>query len=279
MLGVAAQPRGQVGPHAALDGGGRKPEGLRGLDLISPGLIGDIQAEQLGLLRFQFLFLANLADAVVRELLEPPRALLGRQGEALGDVVQFLRDRAEDLFAAADRVLEHADPPEAALVDVGIDGARRDEVDDRHGLALLAVAVDAADALLDPHRVPRQVVVDEEVAELEVEALAADFGRQQHVDRVGIFLGQREAAAQIGPLLVRHIAVDQPDPQTRALPCGVEVAQRVAEGAEDKRLVVGQLALVVRILTKASTFGSRGIEVARLLEQGLDVRADLIRRS
>ena len=42
--------------------------------------------------------------------------------------------------------------------------------------ALLAVPVDAADALLDALRVPRQVVVDDRVAELEVQALGAGFG-------------------------------------------------------------------------------------------------------
>ena len=47
------------------------------------------------------------------------------------------------------------------------------KIDDR---VLLADPVDAADPLLDPHRVPRQVVVDEEVAELEVAPLAAGLG-------------------------------------------------------------------------------------------------------
>ena len=53
--------------------------------------------------------------------------------------------------------------------------AGRQEADDGDA-ALLAVAMDAADALLDALRVPRQVVVDDRVAELEVQALGARFG-------------------------------------------------------------------------------------------------------
>ena len=46
------------------------------------------------------------------------------------------------------------------------------EVDDHH-VVLLAVAMAAADALLDPLRVPGQIVVDDQRAELEVDALGA----------------------------------------------------------------------------------------------------------
>ena len=47
------------------------------------------------------------------------------------------------------------------------------EIDDRHA-ALLTVAMAAADALLDALRVPGQVVVDDGVAELEVQALSGN---------------------------------------------------------------------------------------------------------
>ena len=43
----------------------------------------------------------------------------------------------------------------------------------------LADPVDAADALLDCHRVPRNVEIDERVAELQVASLAAQFTAQQ----------------------------------------------------------------------------------------------------
>ena len=59
-----------------------------------------------------------------------------------------------------------------------LDGAGDEKIEDRSPV-LLADAVDPADALLDLHRVPRQVVVDQDVAELEVSALAAGLGRDE----------------------------------------------------------------------------------------------------
>ena len=54
----------------------------------------------------------------------------------------------------------------------------RDEVEDE-AVVLLAVAVDAAHPLLQPHRVPRDVVVDHEPAELEVDPFARRLGRDR----------------------------------------------------------------------------------------------------
>ena len=46
---------------------------------------------------------------------------------------------------------------------------------------LLSDAIYPSNALLELHRVPRQVVIDHHMAELEVEALAARVGRDQHL--------------------------------------------------------------------------------------------------
>jgi hypothetical protein len=72
-------------------------------------------------------------------------------------------------------VLKHADPHQATLVDVSVDRSRRDKVDDTDGLTLLAVSVDTSDALFDPHRVPRKIIVHKKIAELKVQALATDL--------------------------------------------------------------------------------------------------------
>ena len=169
-----------------------------------------VEAEELSLLGFELLLLGDLANAVVRKLLKPPRTLFRGQIEALGDIVELLRDLAQDFFAPADGVLEDADAPQAALVDLGIHGARRDEVDDGDRLALLSVAVNAADALLDAHGIPGQIVVDEEIAELEVETLAADFGGQQDIQRIGMRLW----AAQNG-CAARRVLRRAPSPWIR----------------------------------------------------------------
>jgi hypothetical protein len=50
---------------------------------------------------------------------------------------------------------------------------------DHHHVVLLAVAMTAADALLDALRVPGQVVVEDQRAELEVDAFGGGFGGQQ----------------------------------------------------------------------------------------------------
>ena len=58
-----------------------------------------------------------------------------------------------------------------------VDGSARVQIRDEHLVARLRQPVDAADALLDAHRVPRQVVVEHAVAELEVLSLGAGVGR------------------------------------------------------------------------------------------------------
>ena len=50
---------------------------------------------------------------------------------------------------------------------------------------MLADAVDAPEPLLDPVRVPRQVVVDHQVRGLEVQALAGRVGGEQDLARPG----------------------------------------------------------------------------------------------
>ena len=47
-------------------------------------------------------------------------------------------------------------------------------------LALLTNAIDASDTLLDGHRIPRHVEIDQRIAELHVAPLAAGFGREQN---------------------------------------------------------------------------------------------------
>jgi hypothetical protein len=59
-------------------------------------------------------------------------------------------------------------------------GVGGDEVEDE-AVLLLAVAVDAAHALLQAHRVPGDVVVDHQPAELQVDALAGGLGGDQHL--------------------------------------------------------------------------------------------------
>ena len=93
---------------------------------------------------------------------------------------------AEDAVEEAELLaqqLEHAAVGLVALVQ---------EVDDDH-VVLLAVAVAAADALLDALRVPGQVVVDDQRAELEVDAFGRRLGGEQDRGFVAEVLDQRGA--------------------------------------------------------------------------------------
>ena len=67
-----------------------------------------------------------------------------------------------------------------------------EEVDD-DDVVLLPVAVAAADALLDPLRVPGQVVVHDQRAELEVDALGCGLGGEQDRGLVAEVLDERRA--------------------------------------------------------------------------------------
>ena len=66
----------------------------------------------------------------------------------------------------------------------------------------LSDAVHAAAALLDAHGVPRHVVVDHDVGELQVQALAASIGRYEHVRLGAELLGDGVA------LVDAHAAVE-----------------------------------------------------------------------
>ena len=77
------------------------------------------------------------------------------------------------------------------------------QVDDAH-IVLLLVAMDATHPLLKAGRVPRDVVVDHQVAELQIDALASGVGGDQEAGAVG--------SAKAGHLLFAfrpsHAAVD-----------------------------------------------------------------------
>ena len=105
----------------------------------------------------------------------------------------------------------------------------------RRQTSSLADAVDAAEALLDAVRVPRQVVVDHQVRGLEVQALAGGVGGEQ--DLAVRVLG--ELLGDLAALAAAHAAVDRLDrlgpAEQRADPAR-EVVERVAVLGEDDQL-------------------------------------------
>ena len=104
----------------------------------------------------------------------------------------------------------------------------------------LPVAVDAAHALFEAIRVPRDVVVEQDGAALQVDALSGRFGGHQHLDRAlaELLLGV-EPGARIVPRAGLHPAVDAADPEAPCLQPLHQVVERVLEFGEDQQPLVG----------------------------------------
>ena len=102
----------------------------------------------------------------------------------------------------------------------------------------LADAVDAAEALLDPVRVPRQVVVDHQVGALQVQALARGVGRDEDpgVDVLGEQFGDLAAFLAADPAVDGDHGVGAAE--QAADPFG-EVLQGVPVLGEDDDLLAG----------------------------------------
>src|SRR5947209_5500736 len=72
----------------------------------------------------------------------------------------------------------------------------RDEVHDGH-ITLLTIPMAATNTLLDALRIPGQVVIDDCLAELEIEPLRACFGADEHLRPRAEFMNQRKAYADL----------------------------------------------------------------------------------
>ena len=187
-------------------------------------------------------------DALVDHLLHlrPDLGLLAVADRLEQEVAQrpFLErgaEHVEDLAAVGLALL--LDLAQQKQEDVALARVARDEVPEPADL-LLADAVDAAEALLDPVRVPGQVVVDHQVRGLQVEALARGVGGEQDV----AVLVVGELLGDLAPLAAPDAAVDRADrlvaPEHGADPLA-EVLERVAMLGEDdqlaRRLAAGAL--------------------------------------
>ena len=128
---------------------------------------------------------------------------------------------------------------EQTAVDIALAGLLGDQIPQVADFRL-PDAVDAAEPLFEPVRVPGQIVVDHQVGALKVDALAGRVGRQQHL-HFGIV---PERFLRLHALLAAHAAVDHdnrvwPPEQRRD---ALEVVQRVAVLGEDDELLVRETA-------------------------------------
>ena len=118
--------------------------------------------------------------------------------------------------------------------------------------ALLSEPVDAADSLFKTHRVPGKVVIHDHIAELEVKALAADLGTQQHLQ-----IAVAELVHQCLALPHRSTTVHDPDLEAGVTQPAMEVSERQLEEREDEELA-----------------RSRGSELLKSKRQGIELGVD-----
>src|SRR4051794_8910435 len=140
-----------------------------GIELISEQRLVELLNALVALARGQQLALQRGKGllAVLLGALQP--SLQHERGKLL-----LLVDLAQDRADLAHHQLEHVDLFIEDAQHRILDRPRGDQVEDEH-LTGLADAVDAPHALLDRHRIPRNVEVDERVAELQITSLTAGF--------------------------------------------------------------------------------------------------------
>ena len=102
-------------------------------------------------------------------------------------------DGAQHLVAGPEHPFEQLELLRQQIVDAAVGlVAAIDEVDHHH-VVLLPVAMATADALLDALRIPRQIVVDDQRAELQIDAFGAGLGGDHHRAALAKVLDQRGA--------------------------------------------------------------------------------------
>jgi len=94
-------------------------------------------------------------------------------------------------------------------------------------MSALAVAVDAAHPLFKAVRIPRNVVVEQNVAALQVDAFAGGLGRDEHLDRpVAELLLSVEPGTGLLPRARLHPTVNEADSEAP----GFEPCDQIVEG-------------------------------------------------
>src|SRR5262249_15654968 len=184
--------------------------------------------ERLGAL----MLLLGLVQATTEDVERLVAARFGRVQPSIehepGEIAIVL-EAAKNRPHFADHELEHGDLLVQELKNPLLQRIAGHEIEHKY-LALLADSIDASDALLDRHRIPGHVEIDQRVAELDVAAFAARFSAKQH----------RHALAERGDggVLVRAAQAALEAREGEAFPCQEvgDVSERLAIVDEDQFL-------------------------------------------
>ena len=152
-------------------------------------------------------------------------------GQVLAAAIEHLTQYVEHLVAAQGvaNLLQLGKEPREHPAFAGVLGHQVEYED----LFRLPVTMDAAHALLQPVGIPGDVVVDHQVAELEVDALARGLGGHHHL---GLVL---EHPLGVDALFQPHPTVDGADGVPPLADAPLQVRERVAGLGEDENLGAG----------------------------------------
>ncbi len=150
-------------------------------------------------------------------------------------------DGVEDLFGA-EAVADRLQFVQQRLNDQPLAGLRGHQIDDLHGIMLLAVAVNPAHPLLEASGIPRHVEVDHDPAELEIDAFGRSVGAD-HEPCAAVLVSSAKPLDLSLAILVIHAAVNLGDLARIAHP--PEATDKVVKGVsvlgEDDQLLTDEL--------------------------------------
>ena len=166
--------------------------------LLKPPLEGQHPLDRLGL--------ALGIPRVERARAHAEHGLLDLLGDHRADLAEVLADRLHLVHGPGEELEIAVEVARAPAFQVLSVEAGRDEVEDLHLIGALAVAIDAAVALLEPVRVPGDLVVDQlRAVVLEVDALGRRIGGEQDAN-VGLIRPGLEGGLDLLALVLRHAA-------------------------------------------------------------------------
>ena len=127
---------------------------------------------------------------------------------------------------------------EKSLKNTAFDGVGCHVIEDQAVLGL-TITMDTAHPLFEAVGIPRDVIVEQDVAALEIDALPGCLGRHEDLDRpLAELLFGVQPGARVVPRADPHAAVDRANAEAPFDQLGDEVIKRVLElGEEEKPLV------------------------------------------
>ena len=130
---------------------------------------------------------------------------------------------------------------EQPLENTAFDGIRGNEIEDQT-ILMLAIAVNAPHALFQPVRVPGNVIVEEDIAALQVNAFTRSLRRDKYLDGSipELLLGVQSGSRLLSGARF-HAAMDEPYPKTPCFQTIDQVIEGVLEFSEKQESLLGMV--------------------------------------